>query len=135
MSFFWSVPTQAFEQWAQQPLAQWHQDMRALWPAIEPQLCDLCDRTQLARASYLDAVIGSRWHQDRLLLLGDAAHAMSPQLGQGVNMALLDALTLRDALRVDQPLDVAFEQLRGGPAPAHSCLPVLEQMADAAVPV
>ena len=108
MSFFWSVPTHAFEPWAQQPLAQWHQEIRALWPAIEPHLEDLVDRSRLARASYRDAVIGSRWHQDRLLLLGDAAHAMSPQLGQGVNMALLDALALRDALRVDEPLDAAL---------------------------
>ena len=33
-----------------------------------------------------------------LALLGDAAHATSPQLGQGANSALLDALALGDAL-------------------------------------
>ena len=34
-----------------------------------------------------------RWHTDRVLFLGDAAHAMSPHLGQGINLALLDACT------------------------------------------
>ncbi|MSP29023.1 MAG: hypothetical protein EXR09_00835 [Acetobacteraceae bacterium] len=31
-------------------------------------------------------------------LIGDADHATSPQLGQGANNALLDAMTLVDAL-------------------------------------
>lgn len=62
----------------------------------------------LARASYRDAVV-TRWHRGRFVLAGDAAHAMSPQLGQGVNMALLDALALRDALRVGADLDAALQ--------------------------
>jgi 2-polyprenyl-6-methoxyphenol hydroxylase-like FAD-dependent oxidoreductase len=49
-------------------------------------------------AHYRDVVL-SRYGEGRLGIIGDAAHAMSPQLGQGVNMALLDARCLRDALR------------------------------------
>ena len=40
-----------------------------------------------------------RPYGDRLAIIGDAAHRASPQLGQGANMALLDALALREALR------------------------------------
>lgn len=39
-----------------------------------------------------------RWSRGRLTLLGDAAHPMLPHLGQGVNQALEDAVTLATLL-------------------------------------
>lgn len=48
------------------------------------------------------------WGQGRLLLLGDAAHAMLPNLGQGAAMAIEDALSL--ALALDDGLDGALER-------------------------
>ncbi|KAJ6079028.1 hypothetical protein N7467_008781 [Penicillium canescens] len=38
--------------------------------------------------------VGGQWYKGRCLLLGDAAHAMSPHAGQGVSMALEDTFLL-----------------------------------------
>src|SRR5579863_6439428 len=44
--------------------------------------------------SLLPAVsqVAERWSQPGLLLLGDAAHPMSPSMGQGINVAIYDAV-------------------------------------------
>ncbi len=104
LSFFWSLPAADFERWTQAGIEPWLDEVAALWPEAHARLGTAGDCAALARASYRDSV-PSRWSRGRLALLGDAAHAMSPQLGQGVNMALLDALALRDALRMPQPID------------------------------
>jgi 2-polyprenyl-6-methoxyphenol hydroxylase-like FAD-dependent oxidoreductase len=39
------------------------------------------------------------WSAGRVVLIGDAGHAMSPMMGQGGCMAIEDALVLADELR------------------------------------
>lgn len=39
------------------------------------------------------------WYKGRVILIGDAAHAVSPNAGQGASMALEDALMLAKLLR------------------------------------
>jgi 2-polyprenyl-6-methoxyphenol hydroxylase-like FAD-dependent oxidoreductase len=50
-----------------------------------------------------------RWHQPGLLLIGDAAHAMSPIGGVGINLAIQDAVAaanlLADPLREGGPIE------------------------------
>ena len=55
------------------------------------------------------------WHKGRVCLIGDAAHATSPFIGQGAAMAMEDAVVLAKCLRDISQLDQAFakfEKLR-----------------------
>ncbi|MEQ7011298.1 FAD-dependent monooxygenase [Actinopolymorpha sp. B17G11] len=57
----------------------------------------------------------ARWHSASIVLLGDAAHAISPTSGQGASLAIEDGVVLAKCLR-DQPDTgaalAAFEALR-----------------------
>jgi 2-polyprenyl-6-methoxyphenol hydroxylase-like FAD-dependent oxidoreductase len=48
------------------------------------------------------------WHRDRMVIIGDAAHAASPSSGQGASMAIEDAIVLARCLRDDPGIDSAL---------------------------
>lgn len=48
------------------------------------------------------------WHRGRVAIIGDSAHATSPNAGQGVSMALEDALTIARCLRDEARPEAAF---------------------------
>ena len=50
------------------------------------------------------------WHKGRICLIGDAAHATSPFIGQGAAMAMEDAIILAKCLRDIPDLNKAFEK-------------------------
>jgi FAD-dependent urate hydroxylase len=48
------------------------------------------------------------WHRDRMIIIGDAAHATSPSSGQGASMAIEDAVALAKCLRDEPQIEAAF---------------------------
>jgi len=93
LSLFWSLRIADDAKIRSQPLDKWKAAILDLCPRAENLLGQIHGWEQVLTARYGDVRM-RKWHGDRLVFLGDAGHAMSPQLGQGVNLALSDASCL-----------------------------------------
>jgi FAD binding domain len=70
--------------------ASWHAPIQAVLEATPDNAILRND------VHYLDPL--ARWSRERIVLLGDAAHATTPGIGQGAAQALEDVVALADAL-------------------------------------
>ena len=91
-------------------------EMFAKWHAPIPAVIAATDATAILRNDIYDRDPVDRWGAGRVTLLGDAAHPMTPNLGQGGCQAIEDALVLSWCLtpkseRVDAALR-RYEALR-----------------------
>lgn len=97
VAFFWSLPADTYAQWRQYGLDVWKKQVHAYWPETECFTCQFETADDLTFAAYGDLVMTS-WHGEAIAFAGDSAHCTSPQLGQGANLGLIDALTLARCL-------------------------------------
>ena len=98
INFFWSLPLSELPAWRAEPMPAWKARVCALMPQCAPLLEAIDSHEQLRVARYADVWM-KQWHDDRVVAIGDCGHGMSPQLGQGANMALIDAWVLAHCVR------------------------------------
>jgi 2-polyprenyl-6-methoxyphenol hydroxylase-like FAD-dependent oxidoreductase len=110
LTIYWSLPAAALAPNEPLDLDAIRRTAAALWPEATRIVSEA---GEFSRATYRNVAL-PRWNDGPILFIGDAAHGTSPQLGQGANLALVDAWTLADALAAGGGL-ADFARRRDGP--------------------
>lgn len=97
-ALFWSLRGDRLPNWRARGLDAWKEQLLTFWPTAAPLLDQIADAEQLTFAAYAHRTL-RRPVERGLIHIGDSWHSTSPQLGQGANMALLDAYALMLGLR------------------------------------
>ncbi len=64
----------------------------------------------IMKSGAFDQVLLKKWTKGRVALLGDSAHACTPNLGQGGGMAIEDALVLAKCLSTEKTIENALQR-------------------------
>jgi salicylate hydroxylase len=90
------VPEWTHDTWMEECEVSDAVDAFAGW---HPAVTEMIGATDVgARWALHDLAPLKRWHTDRVVLMGDAAHAMVPHQGQGANQTIEDAIVLAECV-------------------------------------
>jgi 2-polyprenyl-6-methoxyphenol hydroxylase-like FAD-dependent oxidoreductase len=100
---YWWASTRTSERRSGTPAEEKESLLRRFgaWHPSVPALIDATVPEAIIRTPLYDRRPSPRWTNGRVALLGDAAHPMLPNLGQGACQAIEDALVLADVVRSD----------------------------------
>jgi 2-polyprenyl-6-methoxyphenol hydroxylase-like FAD-dependent oxidoreductase len=113
----YAIPKGGFEELRRKGLAVFRQAVARLNPVFADRVKEIAswDDVKLLTVT-VDRL--TRWYREGLLCIGDAAHAMSPIGGVGINLAIQDAVAAANIL---------WEKLRKGPVPVALLAKVQER--------
>lgn len=106
-TFFFSLRLQDYADLKSRGFEAFYDRVLIIWPELKPIVAQMDGFDDLVLARYTHQTLRPPF-LDRLVHVGDSAHATSPQLGQGANMALLDAKALALAMEEEANVQAAL---------------------------
>jgi len=108
-SLFCALPRGGKEELERRGIERVKGEIVELCPEAEELMGQIGSLGDLMCTRYAIVRLG-RWNAGRLVCIGDSAHATTPHLGQGVNLALLDALAVAGELARCDAVEEALER-------------------------
>ena len=100
----WVIPKGSFERLKEKGIDAFRRRVGELVPSVAARTGELADWSAINLLTVrVDRL--RRWHRPGLLCIGDAAHAMSPIGGVGINLAIQDAVATANLLAADRLTD------------------------------
>ena len=90
-------------------------DLLKLCSEFQPIIKDLiasCNENEIIRTDLFDFKPIAQWTDRRLALIGDAAHATTPNLGQGACQAIEDAFVIAQQLSLNSDIEKSFKSFQ-----------------------
>lgn len=109
IALHWSIGHADYAAWKSRPLDHWKKEVTALCPEAKSLVAQFKEHAELTMADYREIAL-HRFYSGRIAFIGDACHSISPRLGQGANLALVDALALSRLLTTSASIDEALRQ-------------------------
>jgi 2-polyprenyl-6-methoxyphenol hydroxylase-like FAD-dependent oxidoreductase len=108
-SFFWGIRADDWPEMRRGSFEDWQREVIELTPLAEPLVKAFRSFDDLVFSTYR-AVWLPRAVRGRVACIGDAAHASSPLLGHGINLAMVDALQLAEAVAGESSVQAALQR-------------------------
>lgn len=118
-SFFWGMPRREWPGLGEGDFGAFRNRVVALCPEAGGLLEEIGGFDRMVFTTYRDTA-ARPLNRGRLVLLGDAAHSMSPHLGQGANLALEDAWAFAGALAAEEDFARAAERFAAARGQKHA---------------
>ena len=103
------------------------------WHDPIPAVIEATDEAHILRNDIYRGIPLHQWSRGRVTLLGDAAHAMTPDLGQGACQAIEDAVVLADCLNAEAHIPDAFKRYEKRRMARANLIALLAELAGKAV--
>jgi 2-polyprenyl-6-methoxyphenol hydroxylase-like FAD-dependent oxidoreductase len=108
-AFFWSLKPRDYEEVQLRGLEAWKDRVLSYWPECAVFTAQISSFDDMTLAHYGHHTLRVPYGR-QIAFIGDSAHSTSPQLGQGANMALLDARALSFAFETSSTIAEALEK-------------------------
>jgi salicylate hydroxylase len=96
-ALFWSIKPSEIDAFRARGITEWRAEFLQVWPEAQGFTDQIASFDDFTLAIYSHRT-GQPVSKGRIFHIGDSWHCTSPQLGQGANMALIDAAALSEAM-------------------------------------